>query len=241
MGRSWQFAALARYMHGMEEPARLPPGRGHADDDAMIVRAIRAGDAEQFAALFRRYYEGLVTFARATTHADESGEEVVDDVFIRLWTNRESWAPQRPVRMYLYRAVRNQAISVAIARTSIVRTLERAIRHSDHMAHPVAMGTSTGTPEERLVAREHDATVQAAIAAVGDQARMLMVLRWDQGMSWTEVADVLGLSVEAAHNEAYADTPRRPHPLQTRRDLFRDLLCRDPLWDPMGEADARVE
>lgn len=182
----------------MEESGRARVVPHDDTPDAAIVRAVRAGDRDAFTALFRAYYEKLVTFARATTRSDESAEEVVDDVFLRLWAHHDTWAPQGAVGTYLYRAVRNQAINAAVARTAVARTLERAIRYSEDATHPVAMGTSAGMPDERLAAREHQAVIRAAIAALGDQARMLMVLRWDQGMSWSDVAAVLGLSVEAA-------------------------------------------
>src|SRR6266581_8429585 len=82
--------------------------RTDADERAWVDR-IRAGDVAAFEALYRRYWERLYAFAFRYLHSKEDSEEVVQEVFFRIWRGRAHWVPAGAVRNYLYLAVRNSA------------------------------------------------------------------------------------------------------------------------------------
>src|SRR5207302_535539 len=81
---------------------------------------IRAGDMDAFERLYRAYWQRLYVFAFRYGHVKEDAEEVVQDVFFRIWRGRADWVPAGAVRNYLYLAVRNAARDrlerVAVAR-----------------------------------------------------------------------------------------------------------------------------
>src|SRR5437870_9246189 len=73
------------------------------------VDRIRAGDVDAFEALYRTYWQRLYVFAFRYVRSKEDAEEVVQDVFFRIWRGRADWVPAGAVRNYLYLAVRNAA------------------------------------------------------------------------------------------------------------------------------------
>jgi len=82
--------------------------RTDADERALADR-VRAGDMDAFEALYRRYWERLYGFAFRYVRSKEDAEEIVQEVFFRIWRGREHWVPAGAVRNYLYLAVRNSA------------------------------------------------------------------------------------------------------------------------------------
>src|SRR5207248_11726469 len=73
------------------------------------VDRIRAGDVDAFEALYRKYWQPLYAFAFRYVRSKEDAEEVVQEVFFRIWRGRADWIPAGAVRNYLYLAVRNAA------------------------------------------------------------------------------------------------------------------------------------
>src|SRR2546426_1586927 len=79
-----------------------------AEERAWVAR-IRAGDLDAFEALYRGYWERLYAFAFRYLRSKEDAEEIVQEVFLRIWRGRAHWVPAGAVRNYLYLAVRNAA------------------------------------------------------------------------------------------------------------------------------------
>jgi RNA polymerase sigma-70 factor (ECF subfamily) len=92
-----------------DPPEDGPPAHGPGQDAAWLER-IRAGDPGAFEALFREHYHGLCLFAARLVASDAVAEELVQDVLLRVWQQRERWTVTGSVAAYLYGAVRNQAL-----------------------------------------------------------------------------------------------------------------------------------
>ncbi len=66
---------------------------------------------EEFEILFRSHYGMLVNFANSFLQDLDSAQEIVQDVFIRLWEKRAEVDPQKSVKSYLYSSVRNRSLN----------------------------------------------------------------------------------------------------------------------------------
>src|SRR5258708_8006053 len=95
------------------------------------VERIQTGDVHAFEALYRRYWERLYAFAFRYLRSKEDSEEIVQEVFFRIWRGREHWVPAGAVRNYLYLAVRNSARDrlerAAVARRRRISQREPAV------------------------------------------------------------------------------------------------------------------
>ena len=60
--------------------------------------------------MFRAYRDDLVAFAESLLRSREAAQEVVQDLFLRIWEMRDLWEPKGALNTYLYRATRNRAI-----------------------------------------------------------------------------------------------------------------------------------
>jgi RNA polymerase sigma-70 factor (ECF subfamily) len=183
-------------------PARRPrdvavvkPDRGDADHQ---LAQIRTGNPDAFEALFRAEYVALHDFAAAWSGAPELAEEIVSDVFLWLYEHRTTVSPRTSLAAYLMGAVRHRALNVrrASARSAARYQSLAAETHESVVPH------REDTPEERWIARESDVRrarmLAHAMAPLSQMARSVFLLRLQAEMSYAEIAEVLGVSANAA-------------------------------------------
>lgn len=75
------------------------------------IRRIRCGDEKAFEELFFKYYQNLCSFAVKFVKSREGAKDCVQEVFLKIWRNRKEWEINYSLSVYLYRAVRNQALN----------------------------------------------------------------------------------------------------------------------------------
>lgn len=75
-------------------------------DNPIDIQALARGDEKAFQALFVEYYPALVSFGCRYVVSKETAEDIVQDVFVRIWETRESLAKIEDLSAYLYQMVR---------------------------------------------------------------------------------------------------------------------------------------
>jgi len=149
------------------------------------VEAIRAGDVAAFEALFHAYHASLCGFAYRYLGARDLAEEIVQEVFLFVWERRASWAVRTSVRSYLFTAVRNAALSYL--------RHERVVRRREADVRGLLPDPPAGADVQALEA-ETVAAVRAAVGRLPARCRLVFTLHREQGLTYNEVAEVLGIS-----------------------------------------------
>ncbi len=78
--------------------------------ESELIIKIREGDADAFKNLFETYCQALIYFAWRYVKNTQIAENIVQDVFLRIWLNRTKLNPVLKIKSYLYKAVKNQAM-----------------------------------------------------------------------------------------------------------------------------------
>lgn len=163
--------------------------------DRSIVDRIRGGDRGAFEVLFREMHATLVAFS-ARYVGDDRAEELVQELFLDLWTTRAGWTVHGSVRAYLFTAARHRALNVR-RRDAVERDWAAEESLDDVRAlHPRPI-----TPDALLEGREQQEAVVAAFALLPERCRLAMQLRWRDGLSYAEIAEVLEISVKGVENQ----------------------------------------
>ena len=160
------------------------------------VARIRTGDLEAFEALFRAMFAPLLAFATRYTGDRARAEELVQDLFFDLWRERARWTVTGTVTAYLYAALRNRALNVR-RRDAVEQDWAEDEAHAPVRllhAHPVTMDTVLESAE--LLAQLAD-----AMARLPDRCALVMQMRWHGGLSYVEIATVLGISPKGVENQ----------------------------------------
>ncbi|HUF29247.1 MAG TPA: RNA polymerase sigma factor [Gemmatimonadaceae bacterium] len=169
---------------------------GDAPDDAALIARWRKGDERAATDLVERHARPLARFV-ASMGAREEVEELVQDTFVRAFASLDGFRAQSTLRTWLFTIARN--LMRDRARAAKARTEESEIDDS-HVA--------TGHDAlDQLVADETGVRLRAAIQCLTPLQRDVFTLRVTQGLSYREIAGVLG-STEGAARVHYFNAMR---------------------------------
>ena len=151
------------------------------------LAGVREGNAAAFEGVFRTYYRRLCGVVYAYVGSAESAEEIVQELFLKIWRQRESLEITDSLQGYLFRAARNEALNhLKHQRVELQwRGREQA---ADQRVAPSA--------DDALAERELSRAIEAAIAALPERCRMVFTMSRRQGLSYAEIAESLGISVK---------------------------------------------
>lgn len=181
-----------------------PPAPAAPPPDRALVARVRAGDEAACEALYLAYHGPLWRFAYGYVRSAAVAEELVQEVFLALWRNREDWDVAGSVRAWLYAAVRNQALNHLRHERMVARVAARhgaaepgaAAHAADEDARSPAMADPPPDPQALAEAHDLEAAVARAIAALPERRRVVMTLRWRHDLAPQEIAGVLGTTPE---------------------------------------------
>jgi RNA polymerase sigma-19 factor, ECF subfamily len=161
--------------------------------DAELARRMRLGDEQALEVIFRTYYPGLVGFVRRYVKTTEIAEELVQDLFLKLWSRRGSLGEIDSVKTYLFRAARNTALN---------HLRRRKLEH-EWLEKEGTMITEEQTLEgdETVTESELAAAVRAAVDRLPPRCREVFMLSRDGGLTYNEIAKSLGISIKTVETQ----------------------------------------
>lgn len=162
-------------------------------EEQLLLKAIAEGNHPAFEKLYKGHFAKCYSFALYFTHSEELSKEVVAEVFLGLWKNRESLTNVRSLDSYLYVSIRNQALSMLKKKAGIHQ--EPVELFSVHIA---AEGDS---PEEAILHEELESLVEKAFAQLPERCRMIYYLVREEGKSYRETAEMLGISERTVNSQ----------------------------------------
>jgi RNA polymerase sigma-70 factor (ECF subfamily) len=152
-------------------------------DDVQLLEQLRNGEEEAFTVLFRRYYAALCVYARQTVDADDA-EEIVQELMVWLWENREMLVIESTLKSYLFAAVRNGC------RTAMSK---KAIRLKAHQQIHEEMSYLFEDPDF-YVAEELTVKMEQALAAMPETYRNAFVSNRFEQKTYSQIAEEAGVS-----------------------------------------------
>jgi len=157
--------------------------------DPQLVARLRAGDRAAFETLFRSYFRRLASYALGLVGTPDAAEDVVQEVFARVWLARDRLSLPDNIGAYLYRAVRNRSLN-QLRRVKMLRPLDSVLEQER------ADGTTADPPERAALQREMQQLVDAAVRALPPRTREVFVLSRTHGLTYPEIAAAMGISIK---------------------------------------------
>jgi RNA polymerase sigma-70 factor (ECF subfamily) len=153
-----------------------------------LLQQIAAGDQAAFRIVYSSYYRRLLQFALSIVKTRESAEEIVEDVFVRIWQQRDKITAIQHLRVYLYTATKNSSLNY------LSRQAKASITEPFDHIH-VGLGESSHTPEQILITAEIQQKIRAAIEVLPPRCKMIFKLVREDGLRYKEIAGILNISV----------------------------------------------
>jgi RNA polymerase sigma-70 factor (ECF subfamily) len=170
--------------------------RNDAVEDAAVLARIRGGDTRALDELFRLYAQPLGRFATRLTGSADLAQEVVQDVFVRLWETRDRLSLRGTVKSYLFQAARNQGLNILRHEAGHARRARDAVD-----AAGVGAPSVRNAAVDALTQDDLRAAVHTALSAVPPRCREIFLLNWESGLTYGEIADVLDIGAPTIHNQ----------------------------------------
>jgi len=164
------------------------------DANRHLVERLRGGDQQALALLFAEYYGPLCLFVQRYVDDVAAAEDLVQNVFIRLWKHRTELNAETTLVAYLHAAARNAALNHLRNETRYQRRVAAARDEQDWQGSDMA---SDGSVYDPNVARDvRRAAVLQAAETLPPRCRDVFLLRWQQELTYAEIASVLEISVK---------------------------------------------
>ncbi|MDQ6882802.1 MAG: RNA polymerase sigma factor [Candidatus Dormibacteraeota bacterium] len=174
------------------------------DPDAALKQAAVAGDPVAIERLFEELYAPVYGFCFSMTRRQDDAEDLAQQTFLRAFNSLRQFRPARPIAPWILRIAHNLFISQLRARRPQLE-LDSPDAPQIPSADPI--------PEAAALSAETRAELLRAVWALAPSAQVVLVLRYQQQLSYEEIAAVIGRPVTTVTNRLF----------EARRDLAHAL------------------
>ena len=172
-----------------------------SDEDLML----KAGndDVQAFEQIFRRYEKPIFSYMYRMSRNRDLSEDYTQDVFLRLWKNREKYKPTGKFSSYLYQIAHNYFLNESIRKK--ISTSPLPVEEADSF---VMNDNTEGTPLDKLIEKEFANYVEQLLSEIPEPQREVFILCRFHRMKYKEIADILNISVRTVESRLLAATQK---------------------------------
>lgn len=163
-----------------------------ATSDSELMARTAAGDRPAWRTLFERHGRFVLAVAYRYLGDETEARDILQDVFVALFTHARDYQPSSPFRSYLWRVVANRCLN---ERAHARHRLRAGAEELDAIAD-----AERKAPDRLAEARQVESAVRRAVLALPDRQRMAVVLSRFEGLSYEETAQALSCSVSSVES-----------------------------------------
>lgn len=182
-----------------------------------IIR-FKTGDRQAFNALFEMYWAKLVSYSSLIA-GEQTSKDIVQNVFVKVWLNRDSINDCDTLNPYLMRAVYNASLNVLRNKAKFI-SLEGADTSMIDFLTAGKYGPDDSDIIRKLYTSERDLEIEAAILQLPPRCQEVFRLAFKEGKSHKEIATLLGVTISTVDNQVFKALSR----IRERLSLMHLLL-----------------
>jgi len=186
-------------------------------EEKELFDRIKKSDEKAFEMLFHKYYGHLCLFATKIIKDDASAEEIVQDLFVKLWEKREQLSIETSLKNYLFRSVKNLCLNyIQHNKTKIV--------HAQSVLSEMESNFSDDNnyPEIDLAFK-----IEESINSLPGKRREIFRLSRQEGLKYHEIAEKLNISIKTVETQMSLAIKTLRDKLRKYNTFFYTLLM---LW-----------
>jgi RNA polymerase sigma-70 factor, ECF subfamily len=149
-------------------------------------------DSLNFESVFRQHHPALCNLAYNLVHDSEAAKDIVQEVFLKLWKNRQSIEIGDQIKNYLFKATAHTALNHLRYNKRLIR-IEQEPSIQEKLEAP-------GHPEEAGF-KELELKLREAIDHLPPKCRAIYILSRHEGLKYPQIAETLGLSIKTVENQ----------------------------------------
>lgn len=161
--------------------------------DKELLLKIAEGDQVAFSVLFEQYRNRLFTYLFKITKSAETSEEIVLDVFLKIWHGKEAIVEIENIEAFLFRVAHNKAID-------FLRSLKRNPKIQQQVWDQMQEHVSAEVADKQLLLKGAQEMVEHAIHQLPSQRQKVFNMRHHHGLTNEDIAERLQLSRNTVRN-----------------------------------------
>ena len=161
----------------------------YADPDIELMLRFQKGDEPAFEELVKKHTRGVLNLVYRYMNDASRAEDVAQDIFVKVYKARMKYEPKAKFSTWLYRVAVNHCLNEIRARKSQPAL---ASPNNDLLEQPAGED-----PDARISRAELQQAVKEAINSLPENQRMAVILARYEDMSYDEIAETMGMSLEA--------------------------------------------
>lgn len=155
------------------------------DDDKKWVKGLRKGKAECLQKLFHKYHHALYYHALDFVKSPQQAEDIVQEVFVKVWEKRNQLKPELSFKAYLFCITKNHVINQ-------LQKISREMKAKQYITHHTV--TYHNQAEEQVIYADYEAIAQKALNELPAKRKMVFTLHRIEGRKYDEIAAQLNIS-----------------------------------------------
>ena len=186
--------------------------------DSELMALVKDGDLLAFDELYHRYEHRIRSFLFSLTWDQDTAEDYLQEVFVRLYRARDRYEPTGRFSAYLFRIAKNYYLSECRKKRAAGQQVSLSHATSDGRAPFENIRASEGVePEARLMAEYRRFRIRRAIQALPERRKLVFVMSHFQDMKYSEIAEVLNIPIGTVKSRMFAA-------VNTLRSLLKEEL-----------------
>ena len=157
-----------------------------------LIQLMEKNDGRAFEEFFNLLYPRFYRYAFLYLKSDVVCEELVSDVFLKLWRARDKLNEVKQLEFYLFRSVKNQVLTYAKKKSKNTEEL------TDFFQSDLV---EVEQPDNLLISAELFKKIEQAIGALPDKCQTIYRMVREDGLSYTQVASLLDISPKTVENQ----------------------------------------
>jgi RNA polymerase sigma-70 factor (ECF subfamily) len=162
------------------------------------MRLTSEGDRLAYGRLYSYYYPQLYNSLEYISKSSEEAQEVIQDVFLKIWTTKESLIMVRSFEDYVFTLSKNLLIDRVRRKKTGLKILQSILDQP-----VISQGSS---PEQQFVFKQYYSTALAALDQLSDQKKQIFLLRTQEGMKLAQIAEQMGITRPTVKKHLYSAT-----------------------------------
>ena len=159
-------------------------------DDSILADNIKKNDEKAFKILFDRYYKKLLDYALSFTGNIHEAEDIVQQTFITLWTNRKKINSQKSIKSYLYKITYN----------SYIDTFRKQKHKDDFFDEIKERALRNRINDDNEIIEQRILKLKTVIESLPEKCKEILQMNKFQGLKYKEIADQLDISVKTVES-----------------------------------------
>lgn len=150
-----------------------------------MVQKLKQGDRAAFEVIFYKYSQPLVNFAKRELKSDQLVDDVVQDVFVKLWTNRQDLNPNLSIKGFLFTCLKNRILNTIRTEKNII------LKHSGFSLRKEHTSPSA---DSEMIISDYTLSVNSFVSKAPKMKQRILQLSM-QGYTNKEISEQVNLSV----------------------------------------------